>query len=41
MAVPLETKSAYEVANVLIGVVYGYGCFEALITDQGKEFKTR
>ena len=26
--VPLNTKSAYEVANALIGVICNYGCFE-------------
>ena len=36
-----KTKSAYKVANVLIGVVCSYGCFETLIIDQGKEFKSR
>ena len=41
IAVPLKTKSASEVANVLNGVICSYGCFETLITDQGREFKMR
>ena len=41
IAVPLKTKSAYEVTNVLIGVTCSCRCFETLITDQRREFKTR
>ena len=40
-AVPLKIKSAYEVANVLTGVICSYGCCKTLTTNQGREFKTR
>ena len=38
-AVPLKIKLAYEVANVLTGVICSYGCFKTLTTNQGGSSK--
>lgn len=38
IAEAIPSKSAAEVASVLIRAICTYGCFETLITDQGREF---
>lgn len=38
VAEAMPCKSAAEVARVLIRTICTYGCFETLITDQGREF---
>lgn len=38
VAEAIPSKSAAEVASVMIRAICTYGCFETLITDQGREF---
>jgi len=38
VAVLIQSKSAADVASVLLKVICDYGCFETLITDQGLKF---